>query len=330
MANSDRRAGGAPSMEPGQSPPQSASPPPRIVVLVPCYNEQLTVGKVVDDFRRELPDARIVVFDNCSTDATAKVAAEHGAEVIAECRKGKGFAVDRMFDSVDADIYVMVDGDDTYPADRVHDLIAPVQNGEADMVVGARLQDTEKAVFRPMHAMGNNMIRWLVNRVGHAHLTDILSGYRAMNPRVISRLPTVSCGFDIETEMTLQMLYYRLKIKEIQIPMRERPPGSVSKLSTFRDGFLVLWRIFTLFRSFSPLAFFGGVGMFLGALGVLAGVPPINDYISDPNHYVSHVPLAILAVGLVILGTGSILLGILLHAINWRLMELHNVLTRRR
>jgi glycosyltransferase involved in cell wall biosynthesis len=302
----------------------------RIAVLIPCHNEELTVGKVVDDFCRELPDALVVVLDNCCTDQTAAIAASHGATIIKEPRQGKGFVVESMFDRVDADVYVMVDGDDTYAAESVHGLLQPILSGDADMVVGTRLQIHTEQSFRPLHVLGNNLVRRLVNLVGHAQLTDIMSGYRAMTHRVASRLPIVSSGFEIETEMTLQMLYYRMKIVEVQIPYRERPTGSVSKLRTFYDGFRVLWKIFTLFRSFKPLTFFGGLGIAMMALALLAGIVPIHDYLSDPNHYVSHVPRAILATGLVILSAGCSFMGVLLHAFNWRLMEMHNVMTRRR
>jgi len=267
-------------------------------------------------------------FDNRSTDDTGRIALEHGARVIKEPRPGKGFAVESMFDRIDADIYVMVDGDDTYPADKVQDLLAPIYAGEADMVVGTRLSDFSDESFRPLHVMGNRLVRALVNWVGRAKLRDIMSGYRAMTRRAVSRLPVVTAGFEIETEMTLQMLYYRMSIVEVDVPYRERPTGSVSKLRTIPDGMRVLWRIFSLFRSFKPLTFFGGIGLLLLVLGVLAGLPPVHDYFTDPNHYVHHVPLAILGVGLVLLSLGFVFLGLVLHAMNWRLLELHNVLTR--
>ncbi len=302
----------------------------RTAVLIPCHNEELTVGKVVDDFRRELPTAAIYVFDNCSTDKTAEIAAQHKAVVIKEPRKGKGFVVEKMFECVDADIYVMVDGDDTYPADEVHKLIGPVYAGDADMVVGARLSSYTEKSFRPLHIFGNNLVRKLVNWIGNTQLTDIMSGYRAFNRRVVEHIPVVSSGFEVETEITIQMLYYRMKIAEVQIPYKHRPEGSESKLNTIQDGLKVLWKIFSLFRAFKPLTFFGGVGIAFFILGLAAGFAPLYDYITDPNHFVRHIPLAILATGLVLLSAGCFFLGILLHALNWRLRELHNVLTRSR
>jgi glycosyltransferase involved in cell wall biosynthesis len=300
----------------------------KIVVLIPCYNEESTIGKVVDDFRRELPSATVYVFDNCSIDLTAKIAQEHGAVVLKECRKGKGFVVESMSDRINADFYVMTDGDDTYPAEQVHRLLEPVLSEDADMVVGARLSNHTSKSFRPFHFFGNNLVRTLVNWVGRSQLTDIMSGYRAFNRNVVKHIPVISSGFEVETEMTLQMLYYRLKILEINIPYRERPIGSESKLRTFHDGFRVLWKIFSLLRAFKPLTFFGGLGLFFLVCGLLAGILPVHDYFTEPNHYVHHVPMAILAAGFVILSAGCISLGILLHAINWRLLELHNVLTR--
>lgn len=302
---------------------------PEIAVIIPCYNEEITIGKVIDDLRREIPSVTIYVFDNCSTDATAAIAAEHGAEVIKEPRQGKGFVVESMFGRIDADVYVMIDGDDTYPADHVNKLLEPVLAGDADMAVGARLTDYTGKSFRPLHVLGNNIVRRLVNWVGDAQLTDIMSGYRAFNRHVAECIPVVSSGFEVETEMTIQMLYYRLKIVEVDIPYQARPSGGESKLRTFRDGFRVLWKLFSLFRAFKPLTFFGGLGLFFLAGGVLAGILPVHDYITDPDHYVRHVPLAILATGLVILSAGCVFLGILLHALNWRFRELHNVLTRR-
>ena len=184
----------------------------QIAVLIPCHNEEATIGKVVDDFRGELPQARIIVFDNCCTDKTASIAAEHGAEVLKEPRKGKGFVVERMFHQIEADFYVMVDGDDTYPAAKVKELLSPVVNGDADMTVGARLNQYSDASFPPFHLFGNNLVRWLVNLIFGARLTDIMSGYRAFNRDVVERIPVVSASFEVETEMTVQMLYYRRKI----------------------------------------------------------------------------------------------------------------------
>lgn len=302
----------------------------KIAVVIPCHNEEVTIGKVIDDFRRELASAVIYVFDNCSTDATATIATQHGAKVINEPRRGKGFVVENIFSRIDTDFYVMVDGDDTYPADYANKLLEPLMAGDADMVVGARLTEYAEKSFRPLHIFGNNLIRRLVNWMGGVQLTDIMSGYRVFNRRVVERIPVISSGFEVETEMTINMLYYRMKITEVQVPYKCRPAGSTSKLDTLRDGSRVLWKIFTLFRSFKPLTFFGSLGLLFLILGLMAGILPVHDYLTDPNHHVRHFPLAILATGLVILSAGFTFLGILLHVLNWRLLELHNVLTRKK
>ncbi len=302
----------------------------KTAVLIPCHNEEATIGKVIDDFRSQLPAAEIYVFDNCCTDKTSQIAREHGATVIHEPRKGKGFVIEAMLDQVEADYYVMVDGDDTYPAESVGELLAPVIAGQADMVVGARLSNYTEKSFRPLHVFGNKLVKSLINRIFKAELTDILSGYRAFNRRIIRQVPIVSGGFEVETELTIHSLYYRMKIVEVQVPYRDRPEGSSSKLSTFRDGFRVMWKLFNLSRAFKPLTFFGSIGLVLLLLGVLAGIPPIYDYFTDPHHFVHHVPLAILATGLVMLSIGCAFLGLILHAMNWRFKELHNVMVRGR
>lgn len=299
---------------------------PQIAVLIPCHNEEPTIAKVVDDFRAQLPQATVYVFDNCCTDRTGEIAAAHGATVLREARKGKGFVVEAMFRKVQADYYIMVDGDDTYNAAQVHDLLAPILAGQADMTVGTRMAQYDDRSFRPLHVAGNTLVRNLINRLFGAQLTDILSGYRAFSRRVVQCIPVVSSGFEVETELTIQTLYYRLSVLEVPTAYRGRPEGSHSKLNTWRDGFRVLWKLFSLYRSIKPLTFFGGLGIVLLALGLLAGALPIHDYLAW--RYVYHVPLAILATGLVLLSAGSALLGLLLHAINWRFLELHNVLTR--
>lgn len=303
---------------------------PGIAILIPCYNEEITIGKVIRDFRAQLPDAAIYVFDNCCTDRTAEVARELGAQVIFEPRQGKGYVVDLMFDTIDADFYVLVDGDDTYPAERVRDLLGPVRAGKADMTVGARLTEYSDRSFRPLHVFGNQLVRGLINKIFRADLTDIMSGYRAFNRKVAQCIPVVSSGFEVETELTVQMLYYRLKIVEIPVPYRGRPEGSVSKLRTLPDGMRVIWKIFSLFRNFKPLTFFGSFGILALLLGVLAGIPPILGYIQSGYTEVRRFPLAILATGLVLLSSLMVFLGVILHAVNWRFKELHNVMVRRR
>lgn len=299
-----------------------------VAILIPCFNEAQTIEKVVCDFRTELPNARIVVIDNASTDDTVKAALLSGAEIRHEPRRGKGYVVEQMLREIDADYFVMVDGDDTYPASFVHQLLAPVMAGYADMCVGARLSSFDDAAFRPMHLIGNQLIRILVNWIGQSNLSDILSGYRAYSRRVARELPVTSPGFEVETDMAFQMLYYQIHITEIAVPYRARPTGSKSKLRTFRDGARVLWKIFTLLRSVKPLTFFGGISVLLLLLGFAAAAPLLVGASGASDDYLQHIPEAIMATGLVLLSFGFLFVGIVLHAVNWRLRELHNVLTR--
>jgi glycosyltransferase involved in cell wall biosynthesis len=301
----------------------------RLAILIPCYNEEITIGKVIRDFRAQLPESVIYVFDNCCSDRTAEIAGNLGAIVVSESRQGKGYVVESMLATVDADLYVLVDGDDTYPAERVHDLLEPVRNGRADMTVGARLEGGTAGSFRPLHLFGNRLVCGLINKIFNNNLTDIMSGYRAFNRKVVQRIPVVSSGFEVETELTVQMLYYNLKLIEIPVSYRGRPEGSVSKLRTFPDGLRVIWKIFSLFRNFKPLTFFGGLGIFVLFLGLLAGSLPVIDFIRSGFTEVKRFPLAILAASLVLLAVILGFLGIILHAVNWRFKEIHNVMTRR-
>jgi glycosyltransferase involved in cell wall biosynthesis len=303
---------------------------PDLAILIPCYNEEITIGKVIDDFRVQLPEAGIYVFDNCCTDRTPQIAREHGAHVFHEARQGKGFVMESMFNTVSADLYVLVDGDDTYPAENVHELLDPVQAGKADMVVGARLSQYADESFRPLHVFGNRLVCKLINEIFHARLSDIMSGYRAFNRKVIQRIPIVSSGFEVETELTVQMLYYKLKIMEVKVPYRGRPGGSVSKLRTLPDGLRVLWKLFSLFRNFKPLTFFGSLGILVFALGCALAIPPVYSYVHSGYAEVRGFPLVILAASLILLASGLVFLGLILHAVNWRFKELHNVMIRRR
>ncbi len=298
----------------------------RIAVLIPCYNEAATIGKVVDDFAAKLPDATIYVFDNCCTDDTARIAAEHGATVIREPRQGKGFVISSMFSRIDADYYLMIDGDDTYPAASADDVLAPVLAGEADMVIGTRLATYDDESFRPLHVFGNKLVRGMINLIFGAKLKDILSGYRAFNRNVINSVPIVSSGFEVETELTIHSLYYRMKLVEVEVPYGVRPEGSVSKLHTFRDGFRVLWKLFNLMRAFKPLTFFGTISIVFFLLGLLAGFTPVHDYVTTGE--VDHQGSAVLATGLMLLSAGCGFVGLILHAMNWRFKELHDVMVR--
>jgi glycosyltransferase involved in cell wall biosynthesis len=305
--------------------PNSAPAEPSIAVVIPCYQEALTIGKVVADFRRELPAARIYVYDNNCTDRTAEIAAKAGAVVRREKRQGKGFVVAAIFEQIDEDFLVMVDGDDTYEAGHVHKLLEPVLRGDADMTVATRLTSHEDRSFRPLHVAGNRAVCGIINWMFQAQVSDIFSGYRAFTRASARQIPVTTRGFDIETELTLQALYRGQVIKELPAPYRARPEGSFSKLNTFSDGFHVLLRLFLMVKSYKPLTFFGGLALFLFVLGLAAGALPVYDFVTTPTHYVSHVPSAILAAALVMLAFFSLGLGLILNSINLRLLELEKL-----
>lgn len=300
----------------------------RVAVLIPCYNEIATVRKVVEDFRRTIPEAGIYVFDNNSTDGTADAARAAGATVIPEKKQGKGHVVAAMLEKVEADYYVMVDGDDTYPADRVRELLAPVVAEQADMVVGRREAVDQKAAYRPFHVFGNRLVCSMINLIFGSSLTDIMSGYRAFNRHVARNLPIIAYGFDIETEMSVQCLYRRWVVREISVEYRERPEGSVSKLSTFHDGFRVIFRILSLFRSYKPLTFFGGIGilLFLAAVGCGLGVF-LGHWQPDSSYRLALIVgvFALAAMSLV-----AVSIGVIVQLINFRFWELDSILRRRR
>jgi len=288
------------------------------VVVLPAYNEELTVAATIRSFHAQLPQARIVVVNNNSSDQTRAVAertlSELGANgcVLDEPRPGKGNAVRRAFLEINADIYVLADADQTYPAERVHDLMRPVLDGRADMVVGDRHSGGHYARenSRLLHGFGNRLVQRLVNMLFRTNLVDIMSGYRVMSRRFVKNYPVLVEGFQIETDVTLHALHNRFRIVEISVEYRDRPEGSVSKLNTVRDGTRVLFAIMQILRYYRPLVFFGFSAAVFGFLGLVAAVPVAQDWIQ--HRYVYHVPLAILATGLEItaltlLGTGLIL-----------------------
>ena len=217
---------------------------PSIAIIIPCYQEALTIGKVIADFRRELPAARIYVYDNNCTDGTAEIAAQAGAVVRREKRQGKGYVVAAMFEHIQEDILVMVDGDDTYEASHVHQMLEPIMRGDADMTVATRLTSHGEKSFRPLHVAGNQLVCGIINWMFKSHVSDIFSGYRAFTRESARQIPVTTKGFDVETEITLQALYRGQVIKEMPVPYRARPAGSFSKLNTFSDGFRVLLRLF--------------------------------------------------------------------------------------
>jgi len=286
----------------------------RIAILIPCFNEATTIAKVVADFRAAAPDAVIYAYDNNSTDASARLAREAGAVVIREYRQGKGFVVRSMFRDVDADCYVMVDGDDTYPADEALELCKLVESGEADMVIGDRLSSTYFAEnTRQFHGFGNRLVRFLVNRIFRSDVHDIMSGCRAFSRRFVRSFPVLSGGFEVETEMTIHALDRNFLIREVPITYRDRTEGSESKLNTFSDGIGVLSTIIKLFRDYRPLQFFTIVAVVLFVISAIMFGVPLGEYLR--TGFVRRVPTLVVAIALGTSAMLSLVCGIVLDSI---------------
>ena len=284
----------------------------RIAVLVPCYNEEKSVGKVVDDFRAALPTAAILVYDNNSTDNTARVARAAGAEVVHEPRQGKGFVVHRMFADVDADIYVLVDGDSTYDAPSVRRMIGRLLANQLDMVVGARV-DREAGAYRAGHRAGNRLLTGFVARMFNSKLNDMLSGYRVLSRRFVKSFPVLSGGFEIETELTVHALVLGLAIEEVDTPYYARPQGSQSKLNTWRDGLRILLTIGNLYRAEHPLPFFASIGLVLALISIGLAIPIVTTFLE--TGLVPRLPTAVLSTGLMLLAFLSAAVGLILDTV---------------
>ena len=252
----------------------------KIAVLIPCYNESKTIAKVVSDFRKQLPEAEIYVYDNNSTDNTADIARQAGAIVRYEQRQGKGNVVRRMLADIEADCYLLVDGDDTYPSDNAKEMCDIVLNEHYDMVIGDRLSSTYfQENKRPFHDYGNRFVRYAINQIFHSDIKDIMTGYRALSRHLVMSVPLLSEGFEIETELTINVLDNQLRIKQIPIEYRDRPIGSTSKLSTFKDGIKIIATIFRLFRDYKPLVFFSWISSFLILASLLILLPVFIEYL---------------------------------------------------
>lgn len=287
----------------------------KIAVLIPCYNEEATISTVIADFRRELPEAEIYVYDNNSTDTTYELAVACGAIVKKEPRQGKGNVIRQMFFDIDADYYLMVDGDDTYPAEAVHGLLDKLRSGEADMVIGDRLSngtyfDENK---RPFHDFGNNLVKNTITRLYKTKIRDVMTGYRGFNRIFVKSFPIMSSGFQIETELTIHALDKKFKLVELPIDYRDRPEGSESKLNTFSDGFKVIMMIVKMWKDYKPLMFFGIWTFFFFVFGLFAGVPVIREYML--THFITRLPSAILSTGLMILALLSLVTGLILDTV---------------
>ena len=287
----------------------------KIAVLIPCYNEELTIEKVIKDFRKELPEADIYVYNNNSKDRTKEIAIKNGAIVVDEYEQGKGNVVRSQFRDIEADIYVMVDGDDTYPAEFVHQLIEPVRNGQADMTIGDRLSNGtyQKENKRPFHEFGNNLVKKAINVLFDTKLKDIMTGYRVFNKRFVKNMPVLSPKFEIETEMSLYALDKKYIIKEIPIVYRDRPEGSSSKLNTVGDGIKVVKTIARMFKDYKPFKFFGLIALILFIIGLAIGIPVLVEFFKTA--YITKVPSAILATGFMGLAAVSLQCGIVLDTI---------------
>lgn len=292
-----------------------------IAVLIPCYNEALTIQKVVADFKRALPEADIYIYDNNSTDGTAESARQSGAVIRHEYRQGKGNVIRSMFRDIDADCYLMIDGDDTYPAESAKEMCRLVLDRKADMVIGDRLSSTYFAENkRPFHNFGNDLVRNCINTLWHPkeRILDVMTGYRAFSPMFVKSFPILSHGFEIETEMTIHALDKNLLIRSLPVQYRDRPVGSASKLDTYTDGAKVLFTIFTLYKDYKPLQFFGIVTVILALVSVALFAPVLLEYFK--TGLVPRFPTFIASAVIMVMALLSISCGLILdtHAKNSR------------
>ena len=252
----------------------------KIAVLIPCYNEEQTIGKVVRDVREALPEAVVYVYDNNSRDRTVELAKEAGAVIRYEYKQGKGNVIRRMFREIDAECYLMIDGDDTYPLNCARELVDKVLEHNADMVVGDRLSSTYFTENkRPFHNFGNSLMRAGINQLFHSDIKDIMTGYRAFSYEFVKTFPVFSKGFEIETEMTIHAVNYNMQVENVVVEYRDRPEGSVSKLNTYSDGIKVIHKMLQLYKNYKPMRFFGALGVLLVLIAVLFMIPVIGEYL---------------------------------------------------
>jgi glycosyltransferase involved in cell wall biosynthesis len=309
------------SAHPGTAPSATSADPVdmTVTIAIPCLDEAQTIGKVVSDFQRQLPRASIVVGDNGSADGTGAVARRAGASVLVESRRGKGFVVQTLFQHIDSDIVILVDGDDTYPADDVHALLGPLLRGEADMVVGSRMLAGGASRFHPVNRLGNLLYRAVINSVFGTRLTDVLSGYRALSRTLVKDLPIFVRGFEVEAEITIKCLEREFRVAEVPVKLGARPEGSHSKIRIVRDGVRILTTILALFRDYKPLTFFGGLGL----LTLLASSLTVLMTASMARSTGTlNIPLVTLATLLAVVGFLLMGVGLILHTIDRRFQEL--------
>jgi glycosyltransferase involved in cell wall biosynthesis len=283
-----------------------------LIVAIPCYNEAPTISKVIRDFKRDLPEARIIVFDNMSTDDSFQLAKKEGADVEIVRRRGKGAVIRQIFRETDADIYLIVDGDDACPASVALELISPIMNDGMDMVIGDRFLggSYEKINKRRFHSFGNRLVCWLVNKCFTADLGDVMCGYRAFSRRFAKNVPVLSDGFQVETELTIRCLDRKLPFAAVPIAYKDRPEGSFSKLRTFRDGLKVLCLIFSILKDYRPLFFFGMLSFVFFVLGLFFGIPVLREYFKF--HSVTIASSAVLATGLMLISAIMLICALIL------------------
>jgi glycosyltransferase involved in cell wall biosynthesis len=300
--------------------PEAEPRPARVAVVVPCHNEAATVAKVVSDFRATLPQALVLVVDNASTDRTAEIAREAGARVVSESRPGKGFALlTGLREARGADFFVMVDGDDTYPAEGAVKMLAEAGRG-ADMVVGTRLAGAEEGAFRAGHSLGNRLFNLLVRLLFGVRTGDLFSGYRVLSRRFLESTPLIARGFEIEAELSLQAAVQHYRTAEVPIRYRARPEESPSKLHTYRDGYRILMAILVFFRDYRPLTFFGLLALLFLVLSLAGGGVVVAEFLQ--TGLVPRLPLAVLSAALFMLSALSLTCGVLLSSINRRAAEI--------
>ena len=281
----------------------------KIAVLIPCYNESKTVAKVVKDYKKALPEATIYVYDNNSTDHTDEIARKAGAKVVYEYKQGKGNVIRSMFRDIDAQCYIMIDGDDTYPAENAREMSDLILEKKADMVIGDRLSSTYFTENkRPFHNLGNKLVRLLINKLFHNKVKDIMTGYRAFSYDFVKGFPVLSKGFEIETEMTIHAVDKNYHLAEVPVNYKDRPEGSVSKLNTYKDGFKVLKTIATLFKEYRPMAFFGILGTLLLIISLILGIPVMSNI---SMHTIRFTIFAMLFLISLMLYTCGIILGVI-------------------
>lgn len=285
-----------------------------IAVLIPCYNEELTIGKVVREVKENLPEATVYVYDNNSTDKTAQIASEAGAIVRHEYKQGKGNVIRRMFREIDASCYLMLDGDDTYPLNSAREMTDLVLKKHADMVVGDRLSSTYFSENkRPFHNFGNSMMRSGINRLFHSEINDVMTGYRALSYAFVKTFPVVSKGFEIETEMTIHAVNYGMQVENVVVEYRDRPKGSVSKLNTYSDGLKVIFKMIHMYRDYHPMRFFGLIAFALALVSAIMFMPVFIEYLE--TGLVQRFPTLIVCGFMMLAGIHALFAGFILDVL---------------